>query len=129
MTCLDCRFFRRIEGDTYCKHYDNNLEPVDKYCLDKSCPYEQKALPETGPMTFNRIESDLDSIEVSADPRRKIKIYFNTRSDTQEEVEKRIVDACKYTEIGVGLLKTKYELTELEKLEKRVKELEEEEKK
>jgi len=105
MTCLDCRFFRRIEGETYCKHYDNNLEPVDKYSLDKPCPYEQKALPEPGPMTFSRVESDLDSIEVSADPRRKIKIYFNTRSDTQEQVKKRIIDACKYAEIAMNLLK------------------------
>jgi hypothetical protein len=103
MACIDCRFFRRIEGETYCKHYDNKLEPVDRYCLDKPCPYEQKALPEPGPMNFNRIEQDLDSIEVSADPRRKIN--FNTRSDTQEQVEKRIIDACKYTEIAMNLLK------------------------
>ena len=105
MSCLDCRFYRNYDGEHFCKHYPGNLEQIDKNCLDKPCPYEQKALPEPGPTTFNRIESDLDSIEVSADPRRKIKIYFNTRSDSQEEVEKRIIDACRYTEIAINLLK------------------------
>jgi hypothetical protein len=105
MTCIDCRFFRRIEGDTFCKHYNNELEQIDKYCLDKPCPYEQPILADSIPMNYSRIEADLDSIEVSSSPRRKIKIYFNTRSDTKADVERRIIDACQYAALAEELLK------------------------
>jgi hypothetical protein len=100
-TCKNCKFFRNYEGDTFCRK-DNKTEQISKQCLDTPCPFHE---PDREPITYSRVDSDLDSIEVSADPRRKIKIYFNTRSDTKAEVERRIVDACLYADLAVGLLK------------------------
>ena len=95
--CKNCKHYRNYEGDTYCRK-DNKTEQISKQCLDTPCPFWET---EREPITFSRVESDLDSIEVSADPRRKIKIYFNTRSDTKAEVERRIIDACKYAELAL----------------------------
>lgn len=48
------------------------------------------------PIHYSRIESDLDSIEVSSSARRKMKIYFNSKSDSKEEVDKRIREMAEY---------------------------------
>jgi len=100
-SCKNCKFYRNYDGDTFCR-IDGKTEQISKSCLDTPCPFHE---PDREPINYSRVESDLDSIEVSADPRRKIKIYFNTRSDTKAEVERRIVDACLYADLALGLLK------------------------
>jgi hypothetical protein len=100
-TCKNCKHYRNYEGDTYCRK-DGRTEEISKQSLDVPCPFHE---PDREPITYSRVESDLDSIEVSADPRRKIKIYFNTRSDSKAEVERRIIDACTYADMALSLLK------------------------
>jgi len=101
--CKDCKFFRTYEGGGYyCKRDPMNLEEIPKFQIHDPCLFY---VPEKDPTQFVRIESDLDSIEVSSSPRRKMKLYFNTRSDTKEEVEARIKQAAQYVILAEEALK------------------------
>jgi len=55
-----------------------------------NCPYIHK-----------RSDEDLDSIETSSSPRRKFKLYYNSRKDSREDVQKKIDDAVFYNDYGI----------------------------
>lgn len=54
---------------------------------------------------YVRIESDLDSIEVSIGSNRKLKLYFNSREDKKEDIEARILEMAEYANIAEDALK------------------------